>query len=271
MDYMMGHYLYISWFQRRSRKKDKMYIQVSFISTSRNEDLDKIIDLFKKYNIRNEDDELCSCCAKVTLNKQIKSTVDKSRGLRGNSKIFEKGKQFLVLQGDICCQRNSEYIFKADEIQYTNEELDLIYKINIIFADYIPYDDILKNKEYATIDELCILGKMIDIKYMTIANKIAEELKIEGKDVEQCKKQVKAVCDRYGMDLEIEDWAKNSVYDRKTRSLIGGDPKVTNLFVKDIFDFQIETSNKDGKIRYLLGDYNRLPKKIACFLEAKNK
>ena len=247
-----------------------MYTQVSFISTNRNQDLDKIIDMFKKYNIRNEDDELCLCCARVKLNKQIKSIVDKSRGIRGKSKIFEKGKQFLVLQGEACCQRNCEDIFKVDEIQYTNEELDLIYRIEIVCVDYIPYDDILENEEYATIEKLRILGKMIDKKYMIFANEIAEKLKIEGKDVEQCKKQVKEVCDRYGMDLEIEDWAKNSVYDKKTRNLIGGDPKVTNLFVKDIFDFQIETSTKDGKITYILGDYNRLPKKIAYFLESKN-
>lgn len=43
--------------------------QASFISTNRNSDLGKIIELFKKYNIRTAEDEMCGCYAKVTLNK----------------------------------------------------------------------------------------------------------------------------------------------------------------------------------------------------------
>lgn len=147
--------------------------QSSFIYTNRNSDINKIISLFEKYNIRTAKDELCSCCAKVTLNKQVR-TID-SWGCVGNNETFRKGKQFLLLEGERSCQRNIENMFDMDSIQYTNKELDLIYKIEIIFADYFPCDKIYENNEYATIEDLDICTKILDENTCKLERKLQKE------------------------------------------------------------------------------------------------
>ncbi len=234
--------------------------QSSFISTNRNSDLDKIIELFKKYNIRTADDEICSCYAKVTLSKRIRSTVDEVWGTIGSNKIFRKGKQFLLIEGERGCQSDIEDMFDIDNIEYTDKELDLIYKIEIIFADYLPCDKIFESKEYAIIEDLDICTRIPDEKYMKIAKEIAEELKIEGKEIEEYKNQVKAVCERYGMDLKIKEWVTENTF-----------MKVTNLSVEDIFGFQIEVPDDGGEIRYFVDIDKTLIRKIANFLESKNE
>jgi hypothetical protein len=246
--------------------------QASFISTNKNADLDMIIALFKKYNIRTADDEMCSCYAKVTLNKQIRLTVNEVWGIVGNSETFKKGKQFLLIEGERYYQRDIESMFDMDNIEYTDKELSLIYKIDIIFADYFPYEQIFEDKKYATIDDLDICTKTPDEKYMVIAREIAEELKVEGKDVQQWKIQVKAVCESYGMDLEIDDWVTENtfMYDEKIKENRELHNKVTRLIVKDIFFFQVEVSEDDMETRYFVDIDKTLIRKIANFLELKN-
>lgn len=247
--------------------------QASFISTNRNSDLDKIIELFKKYNIRTSDDEMCTCYAKVTLNKSIRSTVDEVWGTVGNDKTFKKGKQFLLIEGERYYQRSIENMFEMNDIQYSDEELDLIYKIEIIFADYLPYDEMFYNKEYAIFDDLDISNETPDEKYMTIANEIADKLKIQCKDVEQYKKQVKAVCETYGMDLEIDEWVTNNtfMYDEKINDSREIHDKVINLIVKDVFDFQIEIPDDSRRIKYFVNIDKTVVRRIASFLELKKK
>jgi hypothetical protein len=247
--------------------------QASFISTSKNSDLDKIISLFEKYNIRTADDEMCSCCAKVTLNKQIRLTIDEVWGSVGNNKTFKKGKQFLLLVGERCCQRDIEDMFDMENIQYNDKELDLIYSIDIIFADYFPTEKMFEDIKYATIEDLDVCTQTPDEKYLAIATEIAEELKIKGKPIEQCKKQVKEVCDRYGMNLTIEDWVTTNTfsYDESIRDYREVHDSVTNLIVDDIFYFQIEVPENGGEIRYFVNIDKTLIRKIANFLSSKDK
>lgn len=247
--------------------------QASFISTSKNSDLDKIISLFEKYNIRTADDEMCSCCAKVTLNKQIRLTIDEVWGTVGNNKTFKKGKQFLLLVGERCCQRDIEDMFDMENIQYNDKELDLIYSIDIIFADYFPTEKMFEDIKYATIEDLDVCTQTPDEKYLAIATEIAEELKIKGKPIEQCKKQVKEVCDRYGMNLTIEDWVTTNTfsYDESIQDYREVHDSVTNLIVDDIFYFQIEVPENGGEIRYFVNIDKTLIRKIANFLSSKDK
>lgn len=247
--------------------------QASFISTSKNSDLDKIISLFEKYNIRTADDEMCSCCAKVTLNKQIRLTIDEVWESVGNNKTFKKGKQFLLLVGERCCQRDIEDMFDMENIQYNDKELDLIYSIDIIFADYFPTEKMFEDIKYATIEDLDVCTQTPDEKYLAIATEIAEELKIKGKPIEQCKKQVKEVCDRYGMNLTIEDWVTTNTfsYDESIQDYREVHDSVTNLIVDDIFYFQIEVPENGGEIRYFVNIDKTLIRKIANFLSSKDK
>lgn len=133
-----------------------MGTQSSFISTNRNSDLDKIIDLFKKYNVRTTNDEMCSCYSKVTLNKKIRTMVDEMMGTVGENKTFKKGKQFLLIEGERFCQRDVESMFDMDTIKYTEKEIKLINKIEIIFIEDLPYEKIFEDKEHAIIEELNI-------------------------------------------------------------------------------------------------------------------
>lgn len=245
--------------------------QASLIYTNRNSDIDKIVALFKKYNIRTADYDECSCYAKVTLNKQIRTTVDEVWGSAGNNQTFKKGKQFLVIEGERYYQRDIENMFEMDSVEYTDKELDLIYKVEIIFADYLPYEKIFENNDYATIEELDICIETPDEKYLEIAKEIVEELKIEGKEIEAYKNQVKAVCDRYGMDLEINEWVtkNNFRYDEKIQKVREIHDKVTNLIVEDIFYFQIEVPEDGEEIKYFVNIDKTLIRKIANFLESK--
>jgi hypothetical protein len=247
--------------------------QTSFINTNRNSDLDKVVAIFKKYNIRTADDDMCYCSARVTLNKQIRTTVDEVWGSVGADIIYRKGKQFLVMDGDRYYQRDIDEMFDTENIQYIDKELDLIYKIEITFADYFPCEKIFENKKYATVEDLDICIETPDEKYMVIAKAIAEELKVEGKDVEQWKIQVKAVCERYGMDLEVEDWVtKNTnMYDETSEGYREIHDKVTRLIVKDIFFFQVQVPEDEMETRYFVDIDKTLIRKIANFLESKNK
>lgn len=247
--------------------------QASFISTNRNSDLGKIIELFKKYNIRTAEDEMCGCYAKITLNKQIRTNVDEVWGTVGDNQTFKKGKQFLLIEGERYYQRNLENMFEMDDVEYTDEELDLIYNIEIIFTDYFPCDKIFKDSKYATIEELDICVEVPSEKYMVIAKSIAEELRFKGNDIEQWKAQVKSVCDSYGMDLKIEKWVSQNtfIYDEKIKGCREIHDKVTSLVVEDIFRFQIEESDDDGKIRKFVTIDTTLIRKITRFLESSDK
>lgn len=164
-------------------------------------------------------------------------------------------------------------MFETDDIEYTDEELDLIYNIEIIFTDYFPCDKIFKDSKYATIEELDICVEVPSEKYMVIAKSIAEELRFKGNDIEQWKAQVKSVCERYGMDLKIEEWVSQNtfIYNEKIKGRREIHDKVTRLVVEDIFWFQIEESDDDGKIRKFVTIDKTLIRKIARFLESSDK
>ena len=164
-------------------------------------------------------------------------------------------------------------MFDMENIQYNDKELDLIYSIDIIFADYFPTEKMFEDIKYATIEDLDVCTQTPDEKYLAIATEIAEELKIKGKPIEQCKKQVKEVCDRYGMNLTIEDWVTTNTfsYDESIQDYREVHDSVTNLIVDDIFYFQIEVPENGGEIRYFVNIDKTLIRKIANFLSSKDK
>lgn len=93
---------------------------------------------------------MCWCSARVTLNKQIRTTVDEVWGTVGNNMTYRKGKQFLIIDGNRYYQINIEEMFDMDNIKYTDKELHLIYGTDIVdFAELILSR--LKHKECGAI------------------------------------------------------------------------------------------------------------------------
>ena len=127
-----------------------MGYQESFIHTTcsnverNNEDIEKYIELFKKYDVRCEGDWLASCITKLHFNK----TVNK----------YKKGMDVLVISGERQAQRSADRLFDIDyELdedmipKYTKEELKLIRRARITFIEE-AFDVLLAEKDGHSID-----------------------------------------------------------------------------------------------------------------------
>lgn len=124
-----------------------MGYQESYIFTKKNEDLDKIISMFDKHEIRTTGDNYCSCACKITLNKDIEDEF--------NTK-YKKGKQFLYMVGERHEQRCIGNMFNINEIDYTDQEKKLINKVDIVFTEYFPSSKIFNDSEYASIEDIVL-------------------------------------------------------------------------------------------------------------------
>lgn len=129
-----------------------MGYQESYISTKNNKDLEKILDIFKKYNIRCEKDLFASCVAKITLKKDISSIGD-------NAKSFKEGKEFLYICGDRSAQRRNSDLFDiesdSDYQAFSLEEKRIIDDIDIIFTEDMPSKLIFnEDSGYAIVEDI---------------------------------------------------------------------------------------------------------------------
>lgn len=102
-----------------------MGYQESFIYTSKlntkanKEHLDQIIQMFKKYNVRCNDDMLASCVCRLRFNKAVGG--------------FKKGMEMLVICGERGPQRSQHLLFDGRPL--TEEEAKLASKIHIEFIE----------------------------------------------------------------------------------------------------------------------------------------
>lgn len=150
--------------------------KASFIYTNRNSDIDMISELLLDYMVTAVEEGVCSRLAKVTLNKDIK-TLDATGHLE-NNKVFKKGKQFLLIEGVEKYQRNIKELFDMNHILYSDEELDLIYKVKIMNAEYFPCNKIFENNKYATIEDINISDEIEDKEMIMVdIKKRYEEMK----------------------------------------------------------------------------------------------
>lgn len=133
-----------------------MGYQESYIFTNNNNDLNKIVDIFKRHNIRTTDDWECSCVAKIKLNKNVKTNVS----IFGESDIedeeFENGKEFLYMSGERYPQRSVNNLFDTYNIDYTEVERNLIDNVSIIFTEYMPSSNIFNSTDYASVEDIKI-------------------------------------------------------------------------------------------------------------------
>jgi len=120
-----------------------MGYQESFIFTSitnieeNNKDLENILKIFKDWNCRCKND-VTVCVARVTFTKKIRK--------------FEQGMQMLWLVGERGYQRSVADVFDWGYKlrHYSKEELDMINKVHIVYADDLEWlGSALKNKDLA--------------------------------------------------------------------------------------------------------------------------
>lgn len=124
--------------------------QIAFIYTHKtnptknNENIEKIIDIFKKYNIRCENDPCCTCYSTITLPKNYYTAAG----------TFKKGTTLLFLEGDRSRVRSNGRVFDQDipnPPQLTQDERQLLYKTQIVFVDWVHA--FLEDLEKGTITE----------------------------------------------------------------------------------------------------------------------
>lgn len=144
-----------------------MGYQESFIFTNakdiakNNNDIEKVLNLFKTHDVRVHDDELASCVAKITFLKKLGR--------------FTEGMQVLWITGERSAQRHSARLFDFEDynelkenMDYTEDEKKLIKSIDIIFIDNISshLPKIKHGSKYVNIEDLKIEAerpKNIDI------------------------------------------------------------------------------------------------------------
>ena len=114
-----------------------MGYQESFIYTSKSnvesnrQGIEKILAMFRKYNVRCADDAYADCVCRLHFNKRVSE--------------FKKGMEMLVVCGERSAQRSPYMLFNLDTQMFpnelagmpelTDEELKFIRKIKIIFIE----------------------------------------------------------------------------------------------------------------------------------------
>lgn len=111
-----------------------MGYQESFVHTTcsnieqNNSDIEKYIEMFKKYDVRCEKDMLASCVVKLHFNRDVGK--------------YKKGMDILVISGERQAQRSCYDLFDVEynygekmAPKYTNEEYKLIERAKITFIE----------------------------------------------------------------------------------------------------------------------------------------
>ena len=138
-----------------------MGYQESFVHTTKsniernNADLEKMLEIFKKHDVRCKGDWLASCVAKITFKKTVGP--------------YKKGMQVLWITGERQAQRSGYRLFdlypEDDDYNpdiYTKEEYKIINRAKLTFIDDILYllDDITEDSDKVDIEHLELQPKL---------------------------------------------------------------------------------------------------------------
>lgn len=123
-----------------------MGYQESFIFTSKTnikknkENLDQIIQMFKSYNVRCDDDMLASCVCRLHFNEKVEG--------------FKPGMEMLVICGERGPQRSPHLLFDGRPL--TDKEAKIVSKIQIEFIE--GHRDILEAErtDAITVEQLSL-------------------------------------------------------------------------------------------------------------------
>lgn len=116
-------------------------------------DISKVLDLFKKYKIRLCDDYYCVCSHSITLKEDVISYYLDD---------FPKGATLLYLQGEMDKQRSVQDLFETDKIPYTKDEMALINTLRIMRYDEVPTQKIFEDNKVADVTELELVAQAKD-------------------------------------------------------------------------------------------------------------
>lgn len=157
-----------------------MGYQESFIHTvysnveRNNKDINDILEIFKKYDVRCDGDDIAECVEKLRFKKNIDN--------------YKKGMEILWISGDRQAQRGNFELFdlyfdekiNSDGNNYTKEEMKLINRVKLRFLDNIgDYDyvqNIINNKEYTERIPLNLIPNDMPKNYEEV-NKIFKTIK----------------------------------------------------------------------------------------------
>ena len=142
-----------------------MGYQESFIFTNHydveknNKDIEEILKIFKKYDVRCADDALASCTHKLHFNENVSG---RAGGFKDIKMTFPKGMEMLVVCGERSTQRDVFELFAPDFPQLTNkeisertdEELELIQRVRICFIENLRFVCEAEKTDKITVEEL---------------------------------------------------------------------------------------------------------------------
>lgn len=256
--------------------------QESFIFSNRwtsieqnNADTRKIIDIFKKLDVRTDRDHLGECVAKVTFNE--------------NFDMFEKGREVLWITGERQCQRDNFRLIdvylediKGDienylihKLKLSMEELEILYNIEIVFLDSFVIPDIPtmldENNGITTIEKLNIQPERppkMDIMERFVEKLMPSEDKIDNnydgaifglEDWQEYDLRIKKVCKELNLPLQIDIELIN----------ISGSKLPNYLYSINGYDFASyhDTPHLDKKGTWYLKYYDQNLRKIARTLD----
>ena len=109
-----------------------MGYQESFLYTStlnlasNHKDIERILEIFRKYRIRCASDALAECVCRLHFNKAVPP--------------FRKGMEMLVICGERSVQRSNRTLFSRDyatenNVNFSKDELRIMKKVKILFIE----------------------------------------------------------------------------------------------------------------------------------------
>lgn len=128
------------------------YLHTTTTDVARNnEDIQKVLEIFKKYDIRCLGDDIATCYLKIHCKK--------------NCGKFKKGMDVLFIAGDRTAQYHSVYAFNIfepeDRNKFTEDELKVIYRVKISYYDNVMYmARYEKDKEATDVIELNLMPEL---------------------------------------------------------------------------------------------------------------
>lgn len=225
-----------------------MGYQESFIFTNKSSDVQSLIEIFKKYDVRTKDDSTCNCVGHVTF---LKNT----------------NKQALWVVGERSAQRNKWRLVDCDSWQETKQKLDaaeyeVVKGVKIRFCDYLPMQEIMNNSSFAKIDPIQIEAEVpenIEMIKAFVEDIMPAENFIENnydgvvfsdEDFQICNERILQSCSKHGIQLNIQSgkWDNKKCWEYSLEDRFFGSWIETPHLIKNgSWDFDFSEQN----LRYL--------------------
>lgn len=166
----------------------KSYVYTNACNAEENsKDIERILDLFRKYNVRCAGDNFATCTHKLRFNEEL---IDNGILFDDDQMYFPKGMEMLVIYGMRTAQRSIERLFdgswyanenedKSAWSKMTEEEKEFASNIVINYAENLQFVGQAETDGKITVEKLDLkphtFRKPLDEQIMAAENKALQQ------------------------------------------------------------------------------------------------